>query len=165
MKKRVHAFTLFEMMVALILTAIVVSIAYLCINIISNQINGFKSKNKQVMESSGFDSVFKNDFEKALTAASHTNGLHFYFPAGRKITYNFNSNFILRTVDEVRDTFFVAAVEMEKKFMNLKQENTNGLVDEVIFHSKITGEPEQFHYKKRYASADLMEAENKNEEQ
>lgn len=100
--KKIKSFTIAEMIVVLILTGIVISIALVVLNLIQKQVSGIQYNLKTQNEIQILDKLLWNDF--------NTHKLHFFAKEEilfctnpiDTITYQFNKNYILRNKDTIQ---------------------------------------------------------------
>ena len=151
-----------ELLVAMIISGIVMSIASLVWNIVFKQYESYKKANENISNTLLLNTLLQNDFQKAqlITKINETEILftdktdH----QDQTIIYRFEQNYILRNLNNIPDTFSLTTNNMQIKFQNKKQEMQNGLMDELQFESVILNEREQFHFKKQYGADILMKA-------
>ena len=164
--KKVKAFTLVELLVSMLISSIVISMAYVSYDIVYKQFSNYKNINKKINEVILIDMLLKNDFFQAKEIYCKTSDkLIFKDKQNHENTYLFTPGYIIRKSNEVNDTLFIGASKILFKFQNeeLFSDNaslTNKLMDEFCFESFVLGEIEQFHYKKEYAADVLMNWEN-----
>ena len=160
--KKLKAFTLMELLIAMIIGGIVVGISYTAYSIIYKQFLNYKSMNGKINEASLLNTLMQHDFSNAsFINASGEKEITFTFQPENKIVYRFDQDYIIRQTGETRDTFFVPAENIERRFQNEKISDYTALIDAVSFEATISGEKEFFNFGKQYASDVLMEAEKK----
>jgi prepilin-type N-terminal cleavage/methylation domain-containing protein len=155
--QKVKAFTLMELLVSMLISGIVISIIYLSYEIIYKQYEGYKKTNKKITQALLVNTLLKTDFLKAHYILNKEKGLLFLDKQQNAIGYQFEEKYILRKANNVQDTFFLKAITIKQEFMNLKQEEPFGLVDNLFFEASILDELEQFHFQKTYGADVLME--------
>jgi len=74
-KYRVKAFTIFEMVITMMITAIVIGIAYTSYSIVVKSYNSFNNKNNDMAVVINLDHLLKRDFERAETILKDTDGI------------------------------------------------------------------------------------------
>lgn len=159
--RNLKAFTLMEMLVAMIIGGIVVGICYFCYDVIYKQYHQYKTMNEKIVEASVLNGVLGKDFLQAKFITKEGNGIS-VVSKEPPIHYMFDQEYLVRKADETRDTFFVASFQLQLKFQNDVQDMEEGLVDELSFTTTFFEEKEEsvFHFKKIYGADVLMEKEN-----
>ncbi len=155
--QKAKAFTLMELLVSMLISGIVISIIYLSYEIIYKQYEEYKKTNQKITQTLLLNTLLKTDFLQSHYILNKEKGLVFIDKENHGIGYQFEELYVLRKVNEVQDTFFIAAKEISIKFQNEKQEVPLGLIDELIFDATILDEQEHFHYQKNYGADVLME--------
>lgn len=158
--KRVKAFTILEMTIAMLITAIVIAFTYTTFSILKRTYADFHEKNRQTTELLQLDHVLKRDFFKSIAIYKTEAGLRFINPSDT-IDYTFQSDIILRKGLRT-DTFNIKAVNSLMLFEQLPVHSNadtleNARVDEFSFDGVFQGQNIQYHYEKTYSSKDVME--------
>ena len=156
MRVKLKAFTLLELLVAMAITGIVVSIAGLVFNVMGKQFNSYKETSEDIASAYLLNNLLQSDFFNAATIYRSEDEL---IAANREyaVKYKFMQSYILRTAGERSDTFFIEAGDIESRFMNDPAEE--GLIDELYFESYVHREPEIFHFTKQYSPSELINRE------
>ncbi len=154
--QKVKAFTLMELLVSMLISGIVISIIYLCYEIIYKQYLGYKDTNHTISQAVLLNSLLKTDFTQAAYITKSEEGLLFSESGGHTTGYRFNELFVLREVNDVKDTFFIPVREIRIRFQKEEQEAPSGLIDELSFDSNILDQQEHFQYHKQYGADVLM---------
>lgn len=157
--KRLKAFTLMELLVAMLISTIVVGISYQAYHIVYQQYMSYRKNNQLINNVFMLHTALQTDFMNAKFVNKKEDAVVMKDKDGNKIIYFFDQNYILRNVNEMQDTFFVSANDMHLKFISEDQKATEGIIDEFYFTSLVAGEEEHFHFSKTYAADVLMEAE------
>lgn len=145
--KKIESFTLAEMMVVLVLSGIVISIAILVLSLVQNQIFGIKNNMQKKTELRLIERILWQDFNHSdLYFDSRKDVLYCISPSDT-ITYFFTENYVLRNLDTL-------AVEVESKifFLNAEQIKENTLDAMEIQFSNNYYEKELFITKKMSAT-------------
>jgi len=160
--KKLPAFTLMEVTIAMLLTSIVVGITYTTYRIVSRSYVDYAKKQESLATFLTADKLLKQDFlqaEQILKTGepgSGEEGLQLKMPQGF-ITYRFAENYLLRDQFALRvDTFKLAVKAPDFSFENVASEE-GGRVDQLHFQTQLGGMPLLLHYKKLYSAQDLFE--------
>lgn len=153
MYRKLKAFTLLELLVAMAITGLVVSIAGISYNILGKQYYIFKENNTIIAAAFSLNNKLAGDFIEAVSITRQGNELVVKKDGRPEVKYLVNSDRIIRT-EAVSDTFFISARNIKSGFIN--EEKVNGLVDELYFEAKVLGENECFHFKKAYSADALL---------
>src|SRR4051812_28675357 len=105
MKKRARAFTIIEVTIAMLISAIVIGISYTVYSIISRSYNSFNHKNEAMAVVVRLDELLQKDFDRSAYISKDTTGITFQ-GSNNVVNYNFNPDHIVRT-GLVTDTFKV----------------------------------------------------------
>jgi prepilin-type N-terminal cleavage/methylation domain-containing protein len=152
------AFTLMELVVAMIISSIVVLTAYESYAITSIQCADYKKKSTLIGQSYQLNMLLNQDcFNAGTICLNSDSNLIFKADGNPDITYSFRNNYILRQVNQVvQDTFYFTTSNMQAKFeSNLLQDNRN-LLDDFSFKIKVLGEDVFIRLRKEYAADVLM---------
>ena len=156
MIKKIKAFTIIELVVVMILTAIIVGIVYSAYSIVGNQYSSYKKISVQNSRVALLSMLLSKDFTTAHYIKNGNEELFFYDKEDNIIRYGFDENYITRSGNSITDTFPVNTLNIEMKFLNQEQIIPNGLVDELYFESLIFKKQQLFHFKKQYGADVLM---------
>jgi len=166
--KRLKAFTLIELIVALIISGIVISIAATCYQIVYKQYKEYKNVNETLSQAALLNMLLNKDFQNFQYVNKTSDGIEFSgfstqqtSNEEQKTVYEFGQQYIIRKYTTIQDTFGVVLANTSLKFQNKEIENNSTLVDELSFETDVIQENETFHYKKQYGADVLMKLENK----
>ncbi len=159
-KYRVKAFTIFEMVITMMITAIVIGITYTSYSIVVKSYNSFNNKNNDMAVVIDLDHVLKRDFERAEIILKDTDGIALKTGA-QIIKYQFKPDFITRYGVRI-DTFKVQAVDVITAFENmpvneLQVTDEQNRIDEIGFTLLFKNEKIPYHYNKQYSSVNLFQ--------
>jgi prepilin-type N-terminal cleavage/methylation domain-containing protein len=151
--KRYQAFTLIELLIAMIITSIAITIAVSAYVMISGQFYQHKKISDQLMSAAMLQNLIEQDFFDARTIRYTYPGKLFFSKDGSSNVYSFEEDKIIREMQGgLTDTFFfIPDSTMMYLDKNIQAED-NGLIDELYFSSEILGERESFHFYKEYAA-------------
>lgn len=156
-KHRVPAFTIMEITVVMLISAIVVAITFTAYSMVSRAYNTYLEKRNRMAELIRLDELLHRDFRHAQQVLRQENTVLFS-DSGRQMTYRFEPEQIIRQ-STIVDSFKVKATELTYSFdsQNTGETLEPVRIDELSF--KVQGEQETFpyHYTKRYSSANLIQ--------
>ena len=155
MMQKLKTFTLIELIVAMLISSLVITISYYSYSIISRQFIYFRNINEYTIEITRLNTVLKTDFAESKYCSQQANGLSFVFEDNRKVSYEFYPEHIIRYMPGLTDTFHIQPANLNKLFFNEPSNNPKGLIDELSFESQQDKEIKYFHYRKDYG-ADVL---------
>lgn len=158
-KKRIPAFTIMEVTVTMLISAIVIGITYTAFSIITRSYHAFDNKHKDMAVVLRLDELLQKDFNRAEIILKDTGGIAL-MDSSRTIKYRFSPDYILRIGITV-DTFKVKSDSVSTIFENNAvndmgtTEEVNRL-DELGLFIILQNEKIPYHYHKVYSSANLI---------
>jgi hypothetical protein len=158
-KNKVRAFTIMEVTIAMLISAIVIGITYTIYTIVTKSYNSFNIKNENVAVVLRLDELLKKDFDHAEFILKTSNGISVQNPSGN-ITYQFDPDFVVRA-GLITDTFKVKTDSLYTSFENnvigetgtTDEQNT---LDELGFSLILQNEKITYYYHKIYSSVNLF---------
>lgn len=147
-----------ELLVTMIISSIVLSIASLAYEIIYKQYYTYRKSNDKIIESLTLKTILNNDFILSEKIIKSSKGFIVMDKTGKNVNYILSSGNIIREVSQVMDTFFLSVQHPQFKFQR-QQQDENKCIDEFYFESTVLNEKEQFHFFKLYGSNIIMQAE------
>lgn len=150
---KIKAVTILELMVVMLISMLVLGIAYQGYMLFFKQFSVFKDSSDKIAEVVLFDRLITGDFNDCKTVVRNEQGVECIFP-DKVIQYHFADAYILRKRIAQTDTFYF---NLENITFNFRDEpsHTGLLVDELVFTDKKNERHKTFHYIKLYA-ADVM---------
>jgi Tfp pilus assembly protein PilE len=160
MNKQVKAFTIMEITVVMLISAIVIGIAYTAFNIINQSYHSFQQKNEDIAVLVRLDELLRKDFARANTVSKTTNGI-FVKIGTDSVSYEFESDFTVRT-SSITDTFKLNAQDVVTSFeagpiTAINPVTEQNRIDELDFSILFENEKIPYSYHKQYSSANLIE--------
>ncbi|MGY3214541.1 PulJ/GspJ family protein [Mucilaginibacter sp. HD30] len=160
MNKRVQAFTIMEVTVAMLLAAIVIAITYTVYTIIIRSYTSYNVKNSNMAVLISLDELLRKDFEKAENINKTERGLS-CTNKDKVTTYEFNPNAVIRT-SGTTDTFKVKvqAISILFEHAPVSESATNDegtRVDEMQADLFFDGTKITNGYHKQYSSQNLIQ--------
>jgi prepilin-type N-terminal cleavage/methylation domain-containing protein len=162
------AFTLIELVVAMLISSIVVLTAYETYTITTVQCSDYRKRSTLIGQSYQLNMVLNKDcFDASAIWLNSDSSLIFQSDGSPDITYIFRSNYILRQLTPaVQDTFPFTANGIQVKMEPNNLQNGISLIDNFSFKIKVFGEYVSIGLKKEYPADILMmetaDAINKN---
>ena len=157
---KLRAFTILEIIIAMLISAILVGMTYTAYTIISKSYLDFIIKNKQMETAIQLDRLLKKDFYSAKKISRDNDGIQLQTDS-IPVTYVFNPDFITRT-QLITDTFKVRMVTWSTSFESrplgdiFPQDEQNQL-DDLELHIIVQNEKIPYHYHKQYSSVNLFQ--------
>ncbi len=96
-QKKYRAFSLVEVSIVLLLSTVVVSIAYTGLHIFSKTIHSYKTKQNNISDYKEFSSHFSTDWWQSSNIKRVGNTIVFYFPDETIIRYQFSKKKVVRS--------------------------------------------------------------------
>ena len=154
--KKIRAYTLMEITVAMLLVAVCMSICYAGYGLIEAYFKEFQKKNAITQDILALNNTMDRDFLKASYLIRTADGIKLQYPA-HQIFYHFGENAVLRTVSELRtDSFHLRPADIRFQFKG-KEANEQDTVDQVIFYLDTDGQPKiPVTKRKLYSAQDLL---------
>jgi len=152
---KTKAFTVIELTVVMILSSIVISITYLSFDILQKQYRDYRESNDKIAMISKLNSLLHTDFNNSEIIIKTDAGILTNYRT-KQINYEFDFGFILRKEGEITDTFFVKVDELNTHYLKQGQLESERIIDELTFETKINNKMRVFHYRKIYGADILM---------
>jgi len=160
MNKRVKAFTIMEISIVMLISAIVIGIAYTAFNIINQSYSSFQHKNEDIAVLVRLDELLRKDFSRANTISRTTNGI-FVKTGIDSVTYEFEPDFTVR-ISTIIDTFKLNVQDVVTTFETspitaISPVTEQNRIDELNFSILFENEKIPYYYHKQYSSSNLIE--------
>jgi Tfp pilus assembly protein PilE len=158
--RRVNGFTIIEVTIAMLLTALAVGITYTVYSIVIKSYNAFSTRNANISTLVSLDHVIRRDFDRADTVFKDSTGVTVKWKDGFA-RYAFLPDEILRQTERT-DTFKVQSQNCVTAYGGLPIEELQpqleqNRVDELRFTLIFENDTIPCHYVKTYSSADLIQ--------
>ena len=155
MKQRIKAFTVFELVLGMLLAAIVIGMAYYASSIFMRIYGSYSQGSYAQSELVLFKKVISKDVERAARVDFLNDELLLKDQQGDLIlSYAFSSAYALRRGAAI-DTFKLDNLRVKGTFEGALQES--GLTDVLVFNFSYADAPVTFLVRKHYAAKDLFE--------
>jgi len=157
--KRIPAFTIMEVTIAMLLSAIVIGITYTVFSIVTRSYHNYNLKHKGMAGMLRLDELLQKDFERAEIILKDTDGIVIKSPA-HQIRYRFYSDYVLRIGPAV-DTFKIKndslVTSFESKVISATGINDEqNRLDELSIQLNLQNEKIPYYYHKTYSSVNLI---------
>jgi len=152
----IKAFTILELLVVLIISAIVIDLGISVYQIAFKGFSSYRKINKKINEVSLLNSLLYSDVTKSIKIQKASNGVDLINSNDRIVSYLIEENWITRRQDSITDTFYLSIEKVELKFKDEEVNEIEKPIDEIYFETKILKKSELFHFKKEYDNYSLM---------
>lgn len=151
-----NAFTLTELVVALLISSILVAGVYLLLNMVQSHFKISSETAEKVVLISNMRHVLLQDFEKSRYIVSHGNSFSFHSDS-TSVTYDFNPSLVSRSVEGLDrvDTFNIRSSE-PLAYFNGALAPSGRLVNVLSFDLYLEEDTFQIYLHKTYAAQELM---------
>jgi predicted Zn-dependent peptidase len=158
-KRKIPAFTIMEVTITMLISAIVIGITYTAFSIITRSYHSFDSKHKDMAAVLRLDELLQKDFNRAEIVLKDTNGIVLK-DSSRIIKYRFNADYVLR-IGIMVDTFKVKSDSVSTTFENTAVNETGtdeeaNRLDKLDLNITLQNEKIPYHYYKIYSSVNLI---------
>jgi len=155
LNKKIPAFTLMEVTIAMLIAGIVIAVTFTTYRIVSGSYIGFSKKQDELAGFVRLDRLLKQDFMTAKSILKSSDGLVMEVDGGL-ICYQIEPVFIVRDQFSLRrDSFKVAINNAGFSFENNAVEDGQAL-DQFEFETVVQGQLVPLHYRKIYSAQDLF---------
>ena len=155
--KKAAAFSMIDVVVTLIISMLVMGIAFTVFEFSYKQIYSYKDVNDDYKELYQLYTVMQEDFQRASEIKYDNHELQMLMQTQKKYNYLLFDEMIIRKTELSSDTFFVDVQNIRTLFKT--QEQSSGLIDELNF--TLTKGDVELPYKfiKQYSAEMYMELE------
>lgn len=155
LNKKIPAFTLMEVTIAMLIAAIAIGITFTAYRIVSGSYLDFTKKQTRISTFINADRLLKQDFQRAKRIFRSADGITMEMTTG-VIRYEFNNEYVLRDQFSLRtDTFKMKVNKLSFLFENEANE-ADQLVDQCSFETETDGQRILLYYQKLYSAQDLF---------
>jgi prepilin-type N-terminal cleavage/methylation domain-containing protein len=155
---RLKGYTVMELIVVMVLSAIVVSIAYTSFDIISKQYLRYKKSHEEISKILMFDLVLTKDFKNSVFVSLDDDGIVCNY-SDRKINYQIDEHFVVRQENDVLDTFKVRVTDFQSDFSGIRVTDPGQLINHFEFVQQYDDADYLYAYQKEYAADFLINHE------
>lgn len=143
--KKIRAFTLIELVIALLLSSFTIGLAITAYLMVSKQFNQFTSQMDQNTVLVQFYNALKQDFERADRIYYNAHALEMKREKDKVLSYHFSSEQIVRQFMSVKDTF-----SLKSKDITFQTYKKTKLVYYFSFFAMIKDKPIALSLRKKY---------------
>lgn len=159
-RQKIKAFTVMEVTVTMLVTAILIGIMYTSYSIIVKSYGGFNTKNDEMAALVSLDHVLKRDFERSESVYKTQDGIVLK-KDDTMIDYVFTPDFIVRKAARA-DTFKVQTRDVTASFENMplsevQETEEQNRADVLGFTLTYKNEQIPYLYHKLYSSVNLIQ--------
>lgn len=158
--KKLKAFTLIELCVAIIISGIVTAAGFGTYAMFSKQFIEHRKINESVAEKLNAYTLLKKDIDKADRIQKKSDSEILLTSKTTEVDYSWNENYLLRKCVEQTDTFYISVKAAQLSFLSKEQNKDNGIVDEIHLSTLYEKQVEDLYFRKQYSAAVLMENDN-----
>ena len=151
---RIKSYTVIELLVVMVISALTISMIYACYRIFSGQYIAYKNSSEEIAQYILLDRLLIQDVSRAERILKSDQGLSMKFNY-KEIKYDFTDSSVIRT-DKIVDTFNIRPHLVQLNYNDLAKHIPDQLVDEISFKSIYKEDTLHFLYKKKYAANVLM---------
>ncbi|MGK6353467.1 PulJ/GspJ family protein [Parapedobacter sp. DT-150] len=152
---RLQAFTIMEMMVALVLTALAVALVYAGLRFVQRQGEQFSRQLGDFGEVNRLHSAIQTDAGAAGELRREESGLAFY-RKDKLIQYSIMDSICVRYDGTVADTFHVQVDSLGGWFLGRRQESIGGVLDHATLYAAPGNRHLSIVVRKQYDAATLI---------
>ena len=155
---KIKSFTIIEIIIVMLLTTAVISIAFGMLNIFVKYITDFKTSTTEIAEMNTLNRLLQKDFFKCEKIIKREYGIDCIYEK-RSIVYRFDSTYILRQDSAVVDTFRMLTKNLMISFEGREIAEENKLIDAMVFEIEYKFEDQLYSYKKSYPANVLIDVQ------
>lgn len=154
--KKVSAFTIMELTVAMLISAMVIAVAYTAFVLMGNVYRNYHTRQTELAVLMRVDELLRRDFTRAEFITYRNDSLCFWVDS-QQVRYAFSGDKIIRK-SGIIDTFKVEGklpvYLFEGSVLELRPDTLR--VDEMYFDINYMKNSFPYHYKKQFSSAELF---------
>jgi hypothetical protein len=102
-----------------------------------------------------------NDFENSEEITFSENTISIVRKNNQPLRYAFNDTYILRTANEITDTFKISTSNIQEKYIFKNEQIQSTLINEISFDAQLSGGVQHFLFAKNYCAVTLLNKEVK----
>lgn len=157
--KKVPAFTIMEVTIAMLLSAIVIGLTYTVFSLVTLSYQSYQVRHREMALVLSLDGLLQRDFNRAVVILKDTDGIALK-DGNRIVKYRFYPDYVLRTGIAI-DTFRVKTDSVAMSFEGKTLDSSgageeNNRLDELDMQVTLQKEKIPYYYHKIYSSANLI---------
>lgn len=145
-----------ELIVAMMITGILISIGGLCFLVVSKQMGNFKQRSEVEYDLHRSASLLYNDFASPGIIYTGVGGIRIHRLDGTDVFYQFERAHITRQIGNAKETMGSGAENYEMSY-NGEPGDNNGVIDALRITLKHNDEVYDLHLVKQYVSAERLQ--------
>jgi type II secretory pathway component PulJ len=149
--KKLNAFTILELIVAMVISSLVIGAGFMGYEMVVKQDGAYRNISSGINDAVIFHSVLGNDITKAKNLKVSGNGLICNYE-DKSVKYDFNKNVILRKLNSLTDTFKISNDSLVLFYKGAEQKAEGALVDQVKFRTTVLGWKQSVWLSKEYSA-------------
>ncbi|HKG08724.1 MAG TPA: type II secretion system protein [Pedobacter sp.] len=154
-KGRIKAFTLIELVLAMMLAAIVIGMAYSAFTIFSRLYGSYHGKNLAHADVRTFKQVVHRDVKNAVRIEQQNSGIVFKDSLSmEQLAYSFGPDHLIRIKNAVPDTFKLKHLTVHTAFEGVAV--SDGIIDRLTFRFDYDAAPMVVTAFKKYTATELF---------
>lgn len=160
---KVKAFSIVEVTVSMVVTAIVIGLVFIMFSMLSEQMLHFKEQSQEVSDLNRLCYAFNKDiFQNAQMSINEEEQIVFNAQTAHKIAYHVNENLFIRSKDDFIDTFHLSVTRF--KIDTLFDKKKVRIYQRLLIEMKKEKKMDTLYFFKRINPVQLLEKEFKNED-
>lgn len=153
---KIKAFTLFELLIGMVISSIVIASSYFVYDLIYKQFIDYKEVRLNLVNFASLQTELENNFYHSKSIKMNDKELSFVFD-NKTIYFEFLDSIIIRKDSQVLDTFRISVENFE--FV----ENQEGLVSSIQFNSRLFDKNFDVYFNKKYCAEELINSIDRKE--
>ncbi|MDF2456907.1 MAG: hypothetical protein K0R51_2900 [Cytophagaceae bacterium] len=148
---KIKAYTVIEMLVVMLISAVSIGITYTTYRIFANQYISYKRNSETIAQYVTLDRLLATDFLKADKVLKTSDGILVKMQT-KEVNYKMNEEYVLRYDHSLIDTFRVGGVEFTYWWNGEQQHLPDRLIDQLKFESNYKEEKLEYVFLKKYGA-------------
>jgi prepilin-type N-terminal cleavage/methylation domain-containing protein len=154
--KRLHAFTLLEVLIAMVISTLVIGAGFVGYEFTMKQYYAYKENAGIMNEACAFQGVLKKDISLSSSVTLADQGIN-CIKKEHSIRYEFHPDFVLRiTADDLKDTFRVKNDSLQFMYQHIAQTDPGKQIDYTSFRMDLQGEKQSVIIRKEYGADGII---------
>lgn len=160
---RIKAFTLLEVTIAMLITALAVGIMYSSYSLTTKLYAKYADRQRRQSSIAGFSSILNRDLLRCESARIINNSeVELREPSGKLIAYRFLQDCILRSLHDSRSDTFKLAENKVQYFFAERPLHDNDFFDQMLLSARVDSIWVDFSFSKMYSSEQILKFNSNN---
>jgi prepilin-type N-terminal cleavage/methylation domain-containing protein len=155
-RRKIRAFTLVEVIVTLVVSGVVVSLAGSSYYVVKKQFQHFELRNKKVLQVKQLNYLLSKDFKECNKVLKAQNSIEVVYKQRPNVSYSFGGKGIIRNQSSRQDTFYGHYTIKSVQLLGEEQRANNVPIDRLTLRCKLEGSYYHIHCEKRFSARQLM---------